>query len=1149
LKAGWEKREEVWKMNRKAVVSLVLVVLFLVSVFPIGTFSGVAVSHGSSGVSESQFTVEGAGSADGLVPDRTDGDAIAPHQATPIPRMSGAADPVGIGYTQPSGLVGYWKVDEGAGPTAYDSSGNNNNGIVYGASWTGGKVGNALSFDGVNEYVDCGTGSSLMPTAGITLEAWVKANDVSVYGTIVSTFYYEGYFLRINPNAGVEFAPGICYSPNGIIQAGVWHHVVGTFNGVLAQIYVDGTLVGSQGSGYLAYTGQPLRIGGNPGDNTLWFNGIIDEVKIYSRALSAAEVWAEYATQTVGPYCELLATTFTQNFNNMSYNVTAVQQDYNHTFGASPITGPAYFLVGLSNTGFYYMIGLSWDWGGTRAYSDGRMLPTGRYTPGFNAIYQVFGPSGIVYPTPPQFFSVSLPVNQGDSVQLALSFSGGSVLMSVHDWNTGAIYSTTCSAYLATTFVGLPNSLADSNGYFTGLMTQQYFDNPYYGDMQAVTYSDMTFAKSSAWTWVQEFDSSTVPVYLFNVSSLKVYSNPTQLQQFTSNGATEFSNAYQFVTGTLPRAGLAYTSKPQYVAGGNVVLGFNNTGSTTITLTSTAPWVILDALGTPVYQPIAAMMLVSVLPGQSMTWGWNQVNNAGQQVAPGTYIFQIQTLAGSFAATFRIVAGKTQLTADPSTQDMPSIIVVNNLVFQGYFLAYQSWETGTNGNGDVFVEKYDTNWNLLTRVQATNLNSYQDSPSLALVFDGSAYYLKLAYVSTETDGRYHVFVQTFDLNLNFVAKKQITSSVSEDLPSIIFDTSRSIYIAYQSWETGDTYQGDIFIEKLDLNLVSQLKVRVTTEPSYQDCPSLLYNHETGTVYIAYVSNETGNVDIFLKQYDSNLNYLGRKFQLTADPTIQYRPSLAPIYVSTYPYIQGFQMAYHSWETGTSNQRDIFVEDFDLSCNSLGKTQITNDQFYSATPSMVPSLVALGYSWCSSWVAYVSDEAGNWDIWLSPGTQPTYPVSQPLCAMKTTGWFYVPTYPTGPTRLRIEMLGGPNGDQTGGVSPYTAVTEWPSGQTSILDIAFVAHAFGSTPGSLRWNYMADCVPERIINILDISFVAKYFGLTGTYLMWPQSNVSVQFSDGTTQSPGTTGFVTIPPTAANFTIYQNGNPVSATVTFWP
>ncbi|MGA3192712.1 MAG: thermopsin family protease [Candidatus Bathyarchaeia archaeon] len=545
-------------MNRKAVVSFVLIVFFLISVFPISTLSGAAASHGSSGVSESQFTAARGGNASGLVPDPTKRDAVAPHYATPLPKTSGAAGPLDTsnvtaysglpGYTQASGLVGYWKLDEGSGTTAYDSSGNNNNGIVIGASWTAGKVGSALSFDGVVDYVSCGTGSSLMPTAAITLEAWFNANDVSTYGTIASTYYSEGYFLRINPNAGIEFAPGICYSPPGIIQPGVWYHVVGTFDGATAKLYVNGRLVGSQQSGYLAYNGQSLSIGNNPG-GTSWFNGIIDEVKIYNIALSDQQIWAEYTSYLAGPYCELLGETFTQNSGSMSYSVTAVQQDYDDSFalqfGASSVTGPACLLCGLSDQGYMYEVGLSWDWFGTNANSSISGFP---YTPGFNANYFVFDPSGsTVY-----YYWVSLSVNQGDSVNLFLSFSGGNVLMQVYDPNTGATSSGSYSSSGATYFVGLPNypQTPPPQSAFSGLMTEQLHTNPYYGNMQQVWYSDMTSTKSSAWMWMQEIDSAGNSLFsVSTINSISFVRNPGVFQLFNSSGATEYSNVYQFATG------------------------------------------------------------------------------------------------------------------------------------------------------------------------------------------------------------------------------------------------------------------------------------------------------------------------------------------------------------------------------------------------------------------------------------------------------------------------------------------------------------------------------------------------------------------------------------------------------------------------
>ena len=77
-------------------------------------------------------------------------------------------------YAEEKGLVGYWKFDEIKGGIAKDSSGNGNDGTIYGAEAIAGKTGQVLSFDGVNDYVDCGNNGSLKITDAITVEAWVK---------------------------------------------------------------------------------------------------------------------------------------------------------------------------------------------------------------------------------------------------------------------------------------------------------------------------------------------------------------------------------------------------------------------------------------------------------------------------------------------------------------------------------------------------------------------------------------------------------------------------------------------------------------------------------------------------------------------------------------------------------------------------------------------------------------------------------------------------------------------------------------------------------------------------------------------------------------------------------------------------------------
>jgi hypothetical protein len=170
------------------------------------------------------------------------------------------------------------------------------------------------------------------------------------------------------------------------------------------------------------------------------------------------------------------------------------------------------------------------------------------------------------------------------------------------------------------------------------------------------------------------------------------------------------------------------------------------------------------------------------------------------------------------------------------------------------------------------------------------------------------------------------------------------------------------------------------------------------------------------------------------------------------------------------------------------------------------------------------------------------------------------VSGPLCAMKTltNGYFYIPSKTVSvPITLRIEMLfSQPRlvGDQTGNTTiPYPSIPNWPDQIVNIRDIAFIAKAFGSPEGGLWWNYMADVVPDKIINIKDIAAAAKNFGYVGTgqYAWWSTAitGVTVVFQpSGLAGTPDSLGYVAIPPGDTSFTVYQNGNPIGALVTFW-
>jgi len=214
----------------------------------------------------------------------------------------------------PSGLIGYWKFDEGTGNTAMDSSGNGNNGVIYGATWDTGKINHALRFDGVSDYV----GLSSLNVSGltsVTVAAWIKS-PLSSIGYI---FYQggNGEFILHNGDLAADKASGknptlasfSVHLQNGLwynasspaMTPNTWHYLVGVWTeGVSLKIYVDGVMAGK-----ISVPNYPLLNVGSYyrtsigvyswGAQQSYFEGLIDEVRIYSGALSDSEIRFLYA--------------------------------------------------------------------------------------------------------------------------------------------------------------------------------------------------------------------------------------------------------------------------------------------------------------------------------------------------------------------------------------------------------------------------------------------------------------------------------------------------------------------------------------------------------------------------------------------------------------------------------------------------------------------------------------------------------------------------------------------------------------------------------------------------------------------------------------------------------------------------------------
>jgi len=302
--------------------------------------------------------------------------------------------------------------------------------------------------------------------------------------------------------------------------------------------------------------------------------------------------------------------TFSQSFTELSYNVTVVAQADAEGFG------PAYLLNGLTNSGYWYQVGVAFDW---PYKGEG-------YDAGFNFLYEAFDNSGAsIYPSGGGGGLSSFPgqVNGGDLVLLQLSFSDGAVVFRAHDWVTDVTATQSFTA-AGVRFVGLRSSSA-ANGFFTGLMTEWYHVTPYYGSEAKVTYSDPGVQLSSATLWADEFNSND-STSIFGSSQSYAFSDPYQFRLFSLDGATEYANAFTFITGSPGRTELtlSYSVDGGGEGYGAPVLSYVADGtSQSANLTDTP---------TSFYADNGSRWQVSLsLPGSSSTERWETI-----QVTNGT---------------------------------------------------------------------------------------------------------------------------------------------------------------------------------------------------------------------------------------------------------------------------------------------------------------------------------------------------------------------------------------------------------------------------------------------------------------------------------------------------------------------------------
>ena len=204
----------------------------------------------------------------------------------------------------PVDLVAAYSFAEGGGGLINDETGNGNVGTIRGASWTSGRFDNALSFDGIDDLVTVADDDLLDLTTGMTLEAWVKPFALgNVWRDIIfkadDIYYLEGSSTQQGaPTVGGTFT-GPLYASSSL-PLNTWSHLAATYDGAIVRLFVNGEEVANRSqTGTIHQSNEPLTLGGNDVYGQHWA-GLIDEVRIYNRALSQAEIQLDMNTP-IGP--------------------------------------------------------------------------------------------------------------------------------------------------------------------------------------------------------------------------------------------------------------------------------------------------------------------------------------------------------------------------------------------------------------------------------------------------------------------------------------------------------------------------------------------------------------------------------------------------------------------------------------------------------------------------------------------------------------------------------------------------------------------------------------------------------------------------------------------------------------------------------
>ena len=773
--------------------------------------------------------------------------------------------PASIDYEYTIGLVSYWKFDEATGNIAFDSSGSGHDGtLVNGPTWTTGKVGNALSFDGVDDYVDIGNLD--VDGTGLTLTAWFKA-DSFIAGSadnrliskatgsntqdhywMLSTISSDGVKLRfrVKTDGTTELI-----ATSGNINTDEWVHAAAAYDGSSMILYKDGAEVGTlPKTGTISINSAvPAWIGRNPGGYAP-FDGTIDEVHIYNRALSENEVLELY-NSTPPALFNIQATNITSSGATITWNTnenstSQVEYGLDNSYGNTTtlettlVTSHSVVLTWLSPSTTYHFRVISRDASENESISqDNTFITLGTTTYSITASANSGGtisPIGTtqVYSGGAQTYTIT-PNTEYHIVDVLMDGSSVGAVTSYNFTNVTANHTIAASfaidTYTITASTGSGGTIDPSGTTQVNSGSSQTYTitaNAGYHVVDVLTDGSSVGAATS-YSFTNVTDNHTIAATFGELDT----TDPTV------NNLSPQAGSIQASLNTLVT--LSITDSGDGVDADSITIKVNND---TVYSGNTAKY--SSAYGecyrtgtkadyTFIYQsnetfdfdqPISVTVNATDLADNEMT----------------EYSYSFTTEMRSFGENKKV--NSDTLSSRPVTvRDSGGNI-------------WAAWHTGTTGSRDIYIGKLAAGAaNFSNGIKVKDNSTDQCNPAMAVGSDDKLY---VAWQDNRR-GNWDIYVSTSSDGINFSTETRVTDSNDNQInPAIVVDGSNNAYIVWMDDRNGNQ---DIYVATSSNGFVTKTVSQITLDNSNQVEPAIAVDSDN-TVYIVWTDTRNNKNDIY-----------------------------------------------------------------------------------------------------------------------------------------------------------------------------------------------------------------------------------------------------------------------------------------------